>query len=261
LVWIPGTPLGSQARYDLGVMRASCRLKSTSIAALLLTALAFGQAEQPTPAQQTSSQQTGEQPTAQPTAKPWQTTPQSVAGAARASRHGQESAPPAKIYKNKDLKDLADTGNPTTASPGATPTSAAHPPGPDAPPNSAPTAAQIDAAQIQKDRAFEAQAKVFKSQILAEKRKIVGIQNRIADLKYQFDTWSTEYAQDPTDAEACWTSSYYAPYYKDWCDAGRKLKAQYDASQRQLDQEKARLDQMQENIRRQGYGNAVYDPD
>jgi len=126
---------------------------------------------------------------------------------------------------------------------------------------SAHTAPQADATQIQKDRAFEAQAKVFKSQILVEKGKIVDIRNRIADLKYQFDMWSTEYAQDPTDAQTCWTSAYYTPYYKDWCDTGRNLKAQYDASQRQLDQEKARLEQMQENIRRQGYGNGVYDPD
>jgi hypothetical protein len=39
------------------------------------------------------------------------------------------------------------------------------------------------------------------------------------------------------------------------------LKTQYEASQQQLAQEKAKLEQMQENIRRAGYGNAVYDPD
>jgi hypothetical protein len=245
-------------------MRASGLLKSTSIAALLLTALAFGQAEQPTAAQQTTSQQTGEQPTAQPPAKPRQATPQSVAGAARASKQAQESAPPVKVYRNRDVKDPADTGSSAAGSAVAT-TSAAGPASAQATSLPAshpvPASAQSDAAQIQKDRAFEAQAKVFKSQILAEKGKIVGIQNRIADLKYQFDAWSTEYAQDPTDAQVCWTSSYYTPYYKDWCDTGRNLKAQYDGSQRQLEQEKTRLEQMQENIRHQGYGNAVYDPD
>jgi hypothetical protein len=251
-------------------MRASCRLKLTPVAVLLLSALAFGQADQPTAAQQPTSQQ----PTAKPPAKPQPNVQQSVAGAARASRQAQESAPPTKVYRNKDVKDPAEAGSPATAGPSAAATSAtgsavtktaslpiSHPAAPSATPSITPTAAQIDAAQIQKDRAFEAQAKVFKSQILAEKGKIAGIQNRIADLKYQFDAWSTEYAQDPTDAQVCWTSSYYTPYYKDWCDTGRNLKAQYDASQRQLDQEKARLDQMQENIRHQGYGNAVYDPD
>jgi hypothetical protein len=39
------------------------------------------------------------------------------------------------------------------------------------------------------------------------------------------------------------------------------LKAQYEATQQQLTQEKARLEQMQEDIRRKGYGNGVYDPD
>jgi hypothetical protein len=251
-------------------MRVSCRLKLTSIGMLLLSALAFGQADQPTTAQPTTNQQpTTQQPTAQPPAKP-AIVRQSVAGAARASRQAQESAPPAKIYRNKDVKDPSVPGSPATANSAATtapatgsavpqnaPISAAHP----AAIVTAQTAPQADATQIQKDRAFEAQAKVFKSQILAEKGKIVDIRNRIADLKYQFDMWSTEYAQDPTDAQTCWTSTYYTPYYKDWCDTGRNLKAQYDASQRQLDQEKARLEQMQESIRRQGYGNGVYDPD
>ena len=235
-------------------MRASCRLKLTSVAVLLLSALAFGQADQPTAAQQPTSQQ----PTAKPPANPQPNVQQSVAGAARASRQAQESAPPTKVYRNKDVKDPAEAGSPATAGPSAAATSAA---GPAVTKTASPSAAQIDAAQIQKDRTFEARAKVFKSQILAEKGRIAGIQNRIADLKYQFDAWSTEYAQDPTDAQVCWTSSYYTPYYKDWCDTGRNLKAQYEASQRQLDQENVRLDQMQENIRHQGYGNAVYDPD
>lgn len=93
-----------------------------------------------------------------------------------------------------------------------------------------------------------------------EKGKIIDIQNRITSLKYQFDAWSAEFSQD-FDAQACWTSQYYSPYYKDWCDTGRNLKAQYDAAQAHLGQEKAHLEQMQENIRRQGYGNGIYDPD
>jgi len=102
---------------------------------------------------------------------------------------------------------------------------------------------------------------VFKNQMKVEKGKVIDIQNRVTDLKQQFDDWSTAYAQDPYDAQACATSQYYTPYYKDWCDAGRKLKAQYDAAQVQLTQEKSRLEQMQENIRRKGYGNGIYDPD
>ena len=77
-------------------------------------------------------------------------------------------------------------------------------------------------------------------------------------LTLRLRTWVSDNSRK---APLCWTSSYTSPYYKDWCDTGRNLKAHYDASQRQLDQEKLRLDQIQENIRRKGYGNAIYDPD
>jgi hypothetical protein len=220
------------------------------IAALLVSALAFGQTNQSTTAQSSSAQQPAAQPSTAPPPAKKSATPQSVADAARASKQMQESAPPAKVYRNKDVKDPADAGMA-----GAAATSAAQP-------VVAQTAAKAaDDDQTKKDRAFEAQGLVFKNQMKVEKGKIIDIQNRVTDLKQQFDDWSTAYAQDPYDAQACATSQYYTPYYKDWCDAGRKLKAQYDAAQVQLTQEKSRLEQMQENIRRKGYGNGIYDPD
>jgi hypothetical protein len=232
------------------------RLKGTFIAPLLAGALAFGQANQSTTAQpntapSSSAQQPAAQPpTAAPPAKPRPTTSQSVADAARASKQMQESGPPAKVYRNKDVKDPTDAG---MAGAAATPA---------AQPVVAQTAAKTaDDDLTKKDRAFEAQGLVFKNQMKVEKGKIVDIQNRVTDLKQQFDAWSTSYAQDPYDAQACATSQYYTPYYKDWCDAGRKLKAQYDVAQVQLTQEKTHLEQMQENIRRKGYGNGIYDPD
>jgi hypothetical protein len=271
LVCDPATPVNAPRAMIYIVMRTFLKLKLMLAAALLVSTLAFGQADQSSTAQQPSSQPaTSQPPTTTPPAKARPTTPHPIVDAARASKQLQASSPPAKVYRNKDVKDPADAGSSTAAGPGTTTTSAA---GSAVTPaassagsqpaatTSASTAAQTDAAQIQKDRAFEAQAKVFKSQILAEKGKIADIKNRMTDLKYQFDQWSTQYSQDPYDAQACWTSAYYTPYNKDWCDTGRNLKAQYDAAQRQLEQEKARLDQMQENIRRQGYGNGVYDPD
>ena len=107
---------------------------------------------------------------------------------------------------------------------------------------------------------LRAKAKSSRIRSKVQKGKIIGIQNHITSLKNQFAAWSTSFSQD-SDAPACWTSTYYTPYYKSWCDTGRNLKVQYDASQAQLAQEKARLEQMQEKIRRAGYGNAVYDPD
>lgn len=238
------------------------RLRLRLIAALLLvSSLAFVQAEQSVAAQQPTASQPSQQPTTPPPPKPQLSARPSVADAARASKQLQASAPAAKVYRNKDLKDPADAGSRAPASPSAAANSPAQPTTTQTAslPASHPIVQTVDE-EIQRDRAFEAQARVFKNQILVEKGKIAGIQNRVASLKDQFVAWSTEYYQDD-EAPLCWTSSYTSPYYKDWCDTGRNLKAQYDTSQRQLDQEKVRLDHMQESIRRQGYGNAVYDPD
>jgi hypothetical protein len=218
----------------------------------LASTLVFGQADgsstAPTPIAQPS---TSQQPSAQ---LPVKLQPQrSVADAARASRESKESTSSAKIYRNKDVKAPASAdGSPTEIAGAAAQSTVVGAP-------SQPGAQAADE-QVKKDRAFEAQAAVFKSQMVVEKGKVVDIQNRLVSLKYQFDSWSMEYAQD-SDAPACWTSAYNSPYYKDWCDTGRNLKAQYDATQVQLKQEKARLEKMQESIRRKGYGNAVYDPD
>ncbi len=113
---------------------------------------------------------------------------------------------------------------------------------------------------MEKEKAFEVQGNIFKRQILAQKGKIIDIQNQSQNLSGQLNAWSVEHHQDANPA-ICWTSGYNDPYSKDWCAIGRGLQAAYDASQRQLAGEKARLEQMQEDIRRKGYGNAVYDAD
>jgi len=224
-----------------------------------MTALAYGQTTQPpTDPQSTDSQSTGSQSTnAQPAnsqsaksppASQKPVKPSAVAAAASASRTAVETAPPIKVIRNHDLND------------GSNPPEVAKPaPSQDA---SATQAARDKAIaqEEQKEKQFETQGKIFQNQIRVEKGKIIGIQNHITRLKNQFAAWSAGFSQD-TDAQACWTSAYYSPYYKDWCDTGRNLKAQYEATQQQLAQEKARLEQMQEDIRRKGYGNGVYDPD
>jgi len=201
--------------------------------------LAFGQ----TSAQPSTSQSTTAQPAAAQPASPKPVKPSAVDAAASAARQARESAPPIKVIRNHDLSD------------GSKP---------------APTPQDTDA-QASRDNAadeedqrkagdFEAQGKIFQNQVRVQKGKIIDIQDRITSLKNQFAAWSIGFAQDD-EAQACWTSTYYTPYYKDWCDRGRNLKAQYEASQRQLALEKAKLEQMQEDIRRKGYGNGVYDPD
>ena len=226
---------------------------------LLMTASAFGQTnQQPGTAQAASAQATtpqpansqpsNAQPANSPPANPKPIKPSAVAAAAAASKLARESNPPSKVIRNHDLNDGS---NPPEASKSA--------PTPD---EAAAKAAQdkVDQDEERKAQQFEAQGKTFQNQIKVEKGKIIDIQNHITSLKNQFAAWSAAFSQDP-DAQACWTSTYYTPYYKAWCDTGRNLKAQYDASQLQLTQEKARLEQMQEDIRRKGYGNSVYDPD
>jgi len=218
-----------------------------TIGVLLVGALAFSQTNQPT---------TGQQPTAQPStaqqpADGQPTAPQSVADAARASRKAHESAPPSKVFRNKDLSDGTHAGSAAAGNSSTTALSATQPRAPQAASHpAAKTAAEI----------FQAQGNILKNQVLVQKGKILDIQNQIESLKRQFAAWSTDFSQDE-EAPLCWSSLHDSPYYQDWCDTGKNLDAQYKASQQQLAQEKARLEQMQEDIRRKGYGTAVYDPD
>ncbi len=222
------------------------------VAPLLLSALAFCQTDQPTPTQQPIP---ARQPAKAVPAKP--ANPESVADAARATREAREATPPQKVYRNKDVTDRtaedAAPGNPE-----ATVTPAAKTP----PAQTASRPAKtVDEIRVEKEeKTFEAQGNIFKRQILVQKGKIIDIQNHSQDLYGQLNAWSVEHHRDANPA-ICWSPGYDDPYNKDWCAIGRGLQSAYDTSQRQLAQEKARLEQMQEDIRRKGYGNAVYDPD
>lgn len=207
-----------------------------------MTALASGQTTQPPADSQSTASQT---PTSQPATPVKQS---AVAAAASASKQTRDSAPPIKVIRNHDLNDGSNP--PDAAKSELKPSNV----------EQSATQARETQEEERKTRQFETQGKVFQNQIKVQKGKIIGIQNRMVSLKNQFAAWSASFSQD-SDAPACWTSTYYTPYYKSWCDTGRNLKAQYDATQAQLAQEKARLEEMQENIRRKGYGNAVYDPD
>lgn len=224
-------------------------------AALLICASAFGQTDQPSsPPQSTVQPSASKPPPTGQTNNNCLCKPRTVVDAANASKQKVESEAPAKVYRSKDLKYPAQTSD-GTASPASvsksTPAASTSPE----------SESSRESAPLQSPASFKAQGDVYRNQILLEKEKIADIQSRITDLKYQFDEWSSSLAQDPTDASLCWTSGYNSPYYKDWCDTGRSLKAQYDAAQGQLKQENANLEKMQEAIRRKGYGNAMYDPD
>ncbi|MGA8732544.1 MAG: hypothetical protein WB558_01365 [Terriglobales bacterium] len=222
---------------------------------LLMPVLAFGQTgQQPNTPQSTGTQPTVSQPAnAQPTspqpANPKPIKPSAVDAAASASKQARESATPSKVIRNHDISDRSNPPEAAKSGPAAQDTAA----------QAARDKASDEQAQ-RKARQFETQGKIFQNQVKVQKGKIIDIQNQITSLKDQFAAWSAGFAQDD-EAQSCWTSTYYTPYYKDWCDRGRNLKAQYEASQRELGEEKLKLEQMQEDIRRKGYGNGVYDPD
>jgi hypothetical protein len=200
---------------------------------LLLASAAFAQADQQVPSP----------PSPAPVPVPGRP-PQSVADAARAARDASESAAPTKVYRNKDVRDRADQSSAVANqnSPFASP---------------AKTSDQVFTGQ---ERQIESQGSSYKSQILAQEAKIVAIQNHIDELQSQFADWTTWHT-DVSDVSLCWTDLGTTYYYKDYCDVGKGLRAQAESAQRDLVQEKARLADMQEYIRHQGYGNAVYEPD
>jgi|SRR5579863_3991660 len=213
---------------------------------LLIPVLALGQTnQQPSAPPSTEAQPAPSQP-----ANPKPIKPSAVAAAATASRQARDSAPPIKVIRNDDLNDDADWPETAKSEPKPSGAAAHHKSSED----------KTTRDEERKVRQFYSQGLAFKNQVKVQKGKIADIQNRMTSLKNRFAGWSVRNAQD-SEARACWTSGYYMTYYKDWCDTGRNLKAQYEQLQRQLAQEKAKLEQMQENIRRAGYGNAVYDPD
>jgi hypothetical protein len=217
-----------------------------------MTALACGQTnQQPADPQSTGTQPANSQagksvPATQP-GNPKPIKPSAVAAAASASRLAHQSAPPSKVIRNHDLTDGSNQPEPATSAPM---------PGD--------TAAQVARDEVteeekQKVEQFGIQGKTFQNQVKVQKGKIVDLQKQVQNISDQFDAWSVSHRH--VNAAVCWTSEYETELYKSWCDIGRNLKDATDASQLQLAQEKARLEQMQENIRRAGYGNAVYDPD
>jgi hypothetical protein len=210
-------------------MGTHCWLERAGIA--LLASAAFAQTDPQVPSAPVQP------PAQQAPASVAGRTPESVADAARSSREASESAPPAKVYRNKDVRDPVEQFT-----------------------SNQPPAKTSDEGFMDQEHQSEAQGGAYKNEILAQEAKIVGIQNHIDELDSQFTEWTTWHT-DISDVSLCWTDLGTTYYYKDYCNVGKGLRAQAQAAQQQLAQEKSRLAEMQEYIRRQGYGNAVYEPD
>jgi hypothetical protein len=87
-------------------------------------------------------------------------------------------------------------------------------------------------------------AEHVKSQILAQKHQIASLQGRVDELNE-----SIRFAP-PNCAENC----------VGWNERQREKQQHVERMQAQLEEEKRRLEDMQDSARKQGYGSSVYDP-
>jgi hypothetical protein len=87
-------------------------------------------------------------------------------------------------------------------------------------------------------------AAYWKSQILAEKNQVSALQRQIEELNE-----SIRFA--PANCAANCVG---------WNERQREKQERVERMQAQLEDEKRRLDDMQESARKQGYGSSVYDP-
>jgi hypothetical protein len=87
-------------------------------------------------------------------------------------------------------------------------------------------------------------AEHWKSQILAEKNQVSALQRQIEELNE-----SIRFA--PANCAANCVG---------WNERQREKQQRVERMQAQLEDEKRRLDDMQESARKQGYGSSVYDP-
>ena len=87
-------------------------------------------------------------------------------------------------------------------------------------------------------------AEQWKSQILSQKNQIASLQTQIDQLNE-----SIRFAP-PNCVENCVS----------WNERQKQKQQQVENMQAQLEEQKKRLDEMQESARKQGYGSSIYDP-
>jgi len=88
-------------------------------------------------------------------------------------------------------------------------------------------------------------AERWKSQIQAQKAQIASLQKQIDSLNQ-----SVHFANHECAGPRC----------VQWNERQREKQQQAERMQARLDGQKRHLEEMQESVRKQGYGNSVYDP-
>jgi len=101
--------------------------------------------------------------------------------------------------------------------------------------------------QSKEQRANELQAKIKE-----EKQRILNLEAHLKKLQGELDKWKTS---------DCTYTVHREDTSKSGCDIPGKLLAENEKSRTQLEHERAALVEMQEEVRRLGYGNSFYDPE
>jgi hypothetical protein len=93
-------------------------------------------------------------------------------------------------------------------------------------------------------------AQEIQANIKEQRQRILDIEVQMKVIQKEMGPWKT------TDC----THVLHANSSMNTCDVPQKLAADYEAAKAQLEQEKKNLVSMQEEARKMGYANSVYDP-
>ena len=90
----------------------------------------------------------------------------------------------------------------------------------------------------------------LQARIKAQKQHILDIQASMKDLQQQMEPWKTS---------DC-THILYSDTQRNACDIPQRLTSDYEKAKAQLKAEQTKLEEIQEEARRLGYGSSFYDP-
>ena len=157
---------------------------------------------------------------------------QSLGDAAR-QQQADKKAAPAKTKHVITNEDIASSGKPADSSPKTSAKKS--------------SSTSSDSASGDADRRS---AQEIQANIKEQRQKIRDIEADMQDIQKQMEPWKT------TDC----THVLHRGTSMNTCDVPQKLNADYEADKAQLAQEKKNLASMQEEARKMGYANSVYDP-
>ena len=189
---------------------------------------------------------------------------QSLGEMSRLEKARQSKLPPRHVITNDELQHPSSTApaTPETTSPTTKPPAKKELSQTDTKPTAAGVTAVIRA-QKEKIKALEDRLRADQKKLDEHNTSVKG-NVQVSDLNvYEYiGTYNTGAGLGPSPGLcAVANASYGRPDLKDWCAEPDRLQDDMDKTQAQLDQERQRLEAMQEEARHMGFNSVVYDPD